>query len=286
MPKPCVRQRTDNVTPAPQSPFLWRNPVRHALLQWGDAMRTSQWIVTAIFGLVLTGCATTQGGNVYQATLMEPDEKTQEVSTEQVRRILVDGSAVVLDMRKRSEYVAGHIPGARNLDAVPSASVAAVERLVSGDKNKALVLYCNGGFCQASRLLSEQLVAAGFTNVRRYQLGIPIWRALGGPTEIELEGILRIYKVDETAVFFDARSAEEFAKGSVLGAHNVTADNLATDDGLQKAPLPRDDFNTRIVLFGRDSTQARALADALSKRLWHNVTYFPGTFEALRAAIK
>jgi rhodanese-related sulfurtransferase len=233
--------------------------------------------------------ASAQGGNIYQATLGEPNQKTEEVSTEQVRRILADGSAIVLDSRKRSEYVAGHIPGARNVapppDAPPAEYVAAVERLVGGDKNKALVLYCNGPFCQASRQVSEQLVAAGFTNVRRYQLGIPIWRALGGPTEIELEGIRRIYKVDQTAVFFDARSAEEFAKGSLPGAYNLPADKLASD-GRKKAPLPRNDFNTRIVLFGRDSGQARALADELSKSPFHNVTYFPGSFETLRAALK
>jgi rhodanese-related sulfurtransferase len=163
--------------------------------------------------------------------------------------------------------------------------VAAVERLVSGDKSKALVLYCNGPFCQASRRLGEQLVAAGFTNVRRYQLGIPIWRALGGPTEIAVEGIVRIFNGDRTAVFFDARSPQEFAKGSLPGAHNVPADQIASGV-LDRAPLPLDDFNTRIVLFGRDGAQARALADALSKKPWHNVTYFPGTFESLRAAIK
>jgi rhodanese-related sulfurtransferase len=241
--------------------------------------------LAAIVTLARTDVAIAQGGTIYQATLAEPNQKTQEVSTEELRRILADGSAIVLDTRKRSEYVAGHIPGARNLDALPSASVAAVERLVSGDKSKALVLYCNGPFCQASRQFGEQLVAAGFTNVRRYQLGIPIWRALGGPTEIELEGILRIFKVDQTAVFFDTRTAEEFAKGSLSGAHNVPADKLAPD-GLAKAPLPRDDFNTRIVLFGRDSGQARILADRLSKSPFHNVGYYPGTFDTLRAAIK
>jgi rhodanese-related sulfurtransferase len=181
--------------------------------------------------------------------------------------------------------VAGHIPGARNIDAPPTEYIAALERLVGGDKTKALVVYCNGPFCQASRQLSERLVVAGFTNVRRYQLGIPIWRALGGPTEIELEGILRIFKIDQTAVFFDARTAKEFAKGSLSGAHNVPADKLASD-GLAKAPLPTDDFNTRIVLFGRDSAQARILADRLSKTPFHNVVYFPGTFETLKAAIK
>ena len=118
--------------------------------------------------------ANAQGGSIYQATLAESNEKTHEVSTEQVRRILADGSAGVLDSRKHSEYVAGHIPGARNVDAPPSEYVAAVERLVGGDKGKALVLYCNGPLCQASKRISEQLVAAGFINVRRYQLGIPI----------------------------------------------------------------------------------------------------------------
>ncbi|HEY7553552.1 MAG TPA: rhodanese-like domain-containing protein [Candidatus Binatia bacterium] len=235
-----------------------------------------------------TDVATAQGGNIDQATLVEPNPKTLQVSTEELRRILADGSAIVLDTRSRAQFVAGHIPGARNIDAPPSESVAAVERLVSGDKSKPLVLYCNGPFCQASRQLGEQLVSAGFANVRRYQLGIPIWRALGGPTEIELEGILRIFKVDQTAVFFDARSAEEFSKGSLPGTHNVPTDKLASG-GLSKAAaglLPTKDFNTRIVLFGRDFAQARALADAFSKSPWHNVNYFPGTFETLRAAIK
>jgi rhodanese-related sulfurtransferase len=241
--------------------------------------------LSAIVMLAVPILASAQACNIYQATLAETNQKTQEVSTEQVRRILTDGSAIILDARKRSEYVAGHIPGARNLDVRSDAVVAAVERLVSGDKSKALVLYCNGPLCQASRRLGEQLVAAGFTNVRRYQLGIPVWRALGGPTEIELEGIVRIFNVDRTAVFFDARSPEEFAKGSLPGAYNIPADQLASG-ALEKAPLPADDFNTRIVLFGRDSGQARVLADRLSKSPFHNVAYFPGTFDTLRAAIK
>src|SRR5947209_16772525 len=129
--------------------------------------------------------------------------KTCEVSTEELRSILADGSAIVLDSRKRAEYVAGHIAGAQNVappeGAPPAAYVEAITKLVNGDKGKALVLYCNGQFCQASRTLADQLVSTGFANVRRYQLGIPMWRALNGPIEIELEGIQRIYNVDKTA---------------------------------------------------------------------------------------
>ena len=227
--------------------------------------------------------------SVYQAILAEPNQKTQEVSTDEVRRVLADGSALLIDARKRSEYVAGHIAGAKNAalepGSPPATFLAAVERLVDGNKAKPLVLYCNGQYCQASRQLSEQLVGAGFTNVRRYQLGIPMWRALNGPIEIELEGILRVYKIDQTALFFDARSTVDFTKASLPGTHNVSADQLATD-GLRKAPMPSNDFNTRIVLFGRDFAQARALADAVGKTPFQNVSYFPGTFEALAAAVK
>lgn len=160
-----------------------------------------------IFTICILGApsaAIAQSGIIGQAIVGDHDQKTREVSTDQIRRFLADGSAVVIDARTRSEYVAGHIPGALNFDVTPEQVPAALERLLNGDKGRVLVLYCNGPYCQASRRLGEHLVAAGFTRVRRYQLGMPIWRALGGPTEIELEGIVRIYQHDRTAVFIDA----------------------------------------------------------------------------------
>ncbi|CAH1665303.1 rhodanese-like domain-containing protein [Chelatococcus asaccharovorans] len=238
--------------------------------------------IAVIAAALSAGEAVAHEINIYQSKIGETDQKTEEISTEQMRQILSDGSATVLDTRPHAEFVNGHIPGAKYLEGPPSAAVAGVERLVGGDKSKALVLYCNGPFCQASRRLSGQLRDSGFTNVRRYQLGMPIWRALGGPTVIELDGVIRIHKNDHTAVFLDARSAEEFAKRSLPRAQNLPPETAAT---VQGGPMPLDDFNTRIVVFGRDDAQARALADALSKRPWHNVAYFPGSFETLLAAV-
>jgi rhodanese-related sulfurtransferase len=240
----------------------------------------------ALLALVVnSGDGLAQSHDVNRATLAEANQKTAEVSTEELRRILADGSAIVVDTRSREEFEAGHIPGARMLDAPASDHVNAVERMVKGDKRAALVLYCNGPYCQASRRLAEQLVGAGFSNVRRYQLGMPIWRALGGPTAIELGGFLRVYKVDLTAVIFDGRTAGEFAKGSLAGTLNVPVDDVVAGT-LKKLPLPEDDFNRRIVLVGRDGAQARRLADVLRTRPWHNVSYLSGTYEALTAAVK
>ena len=156
--------------------------------------------------------------------------------------------------------------------------------MVGGDETKPLVLYCNGPYCQASRRLGEQLVEAGFTNVRRYQLGIPVWRALGGPTVVELDGIRRIFKADNTAVFVDVRSKDEFAKGSFLNARSAPVADVLSGI-VKKIDLPEDDFNRRIILFGNDAGEARKLAEILSKRPWHNVLYFPGTYTELSMAL-
>jgi rhodanese-related sulfurtransferase len=243
---------------------------------------------SVLAGLLVLGASAASadgaGPSIHQATLAEANQDTAEVSEGELRNILAAHSALVLDTRSHAEFVAGHIPGARNLAVAPSQVAAAVERLANGDKGQPIVLYCNGPFCQASRRTGSALVAAGFTNVRRFQLGMPIWRALGGPTEVELEGIVRVSGRDRTAVFVDARAEELFARGTVPGARNLPVAQYASG-ALKKAPLPEDDFNTRIVLFGEDATQARALAEALSKRPWHNVMYFPGSYEELRSAL-
>jgi rhodanese-related sulfurtransferase len=226
--------------------------------------------------------------DVYQATVAEPDPKTPQVSTEEVRRLLTDGSAILLDSRKRAEF-AGHIAGARNVapptGATPEEHVAAVERLVGDNKKQPPVVYCNGQYCRQQRQLSALLAESGFINVRRYQLGIQVWRALSLPVEVELEGVVRIFGVDRTVIYFDARSPQEFAQGSMPGAHNVPADE-ADIAGLGQAPMPRNDFNTRIVIFGRDGAQARNLADVIGRTPFQNVSYFAGTFTMLAAAIK
>ena len=98
-----------------------------------------------------------------------------------------------------------------------------------------------------------------------------------------MDGIVRIFNVDRTAVFLDGRTTEEFSAGSLPGARNIP---VGTTKFEGHPHLPSEDFNTRIVVFGRDSGQARALAEAIVRVARHNVSYFPGTFDTLRKAIK
>lgn len=248
-------------------------------------LSTTAIIAAASFAVAAhISSASAQNPSIYDATLAEKGTKTQEVSTDDVRRVVLGGGALLIDTRSRAEFDAGHIPTAKVLDAPPEQQVAAALSLAGGDKTKPLVLYCNGPFCQASRRLAEKLADAGFTNVRRYQLGIPVWRALGGPTAVELDGIRRIYRADKTAVFIDARSAADFGRGSLQGARNAPVDKILSGE-LKKIDLPEDDFNRRIVLFGGNGGEARKLAELLAKRPWHNVTFFTGSYAELSTAL-
>ncbi|HWT85824.1 MAG TPA: rhodanese-like domain-containing protein, partial [Myxococcales bacterium] len=146
--------------------------------------------------MVLALLLISAAADISTATLAEPGAKTPEVATQELREILANRAATVLDSRPRSEYAVSHIPGALNVSAKPGvpissyvSDVAEIGRLVQNRKDTPLVLYCNGPFCGKSKRLGADLRDDGFTNVRRYQLGIPTWRALGGITQIEPAGL-------------------------------------------------------------------------------------------------
>jgi rhodanese-related sulfurtransferase len=235
-------------------------------------------VTAAALAFVWSGPAPAQTSDIAHATLGETSP-TIDISTADMQRILKDGSATVIDSRTIAEFDAGHLAGAKLVDRTSSSHLDAVAKITNGNKAAKLVLYCNGPYCKASRSLAAELVKAGYSGVTRYQLGLPVWRALGGPVAIEAGGVARIFKADQTALFIDTRPAVDFAEGTLGNARNIPVGELAS------AKLPDDDFNRRIVLFGSDEAEARKAADVMSKRPWHNVSYYPGPFESLRQAL-
>jgi rhodanese-related sulfurtransferase len=252
------------------------------------------WLAYAVLAFVVLSngaIANAQSAvaTIFGATLAEPNQKTPEISTQELQQILSDRSALVFDARPPMEFATSHVPGAMNVGQKPGtpismyiSDVAEIERQVP-DKTTPLVLYCNGPYCGKSKRLSEDLLAAGYTKLQRYQLGAPTWRALVGTMQIELDGVKYVYESDRTAVFFDARSADEFGAASLPGARNLQVDDveLAKEDGR----LPMDDHNTRVIVFGANAEQARAVADRIAKNAFHNVTFFAGDISSLEALV-
>lgn len=238
--------------------------------------------------------------DIFHATVPEPAARTVQVSTAELLQILAAGRATLLDTRPRLEWALGHIPGAVNAaprDGVPAhlftPDVADVARLVDGDCTRPLILYCNGPFCGKSHRLADELLAAGFSSVRRYQLGAPVWRALGGVMVIEEEGARHVFHNDRTAVFIDARDPDRFRSSSVPGARNVPRSALSDGGGESElraarsdGRLPFEDHNTRVIVFGSDAAQARAVAEAIAGIAFHNVSYFERGVQVLLAALR
>jgi rhodanese-related sulfurtransferase len=214
---------------------------------------------------------------ITDAIIGEADPVTPEISTSELKRVLAGGKTPVLDVRSAQEYAIGHIPGSVNhyekeLEQITTAYP---------DRSAALVLYCNGPFCGKSKRLSEELKKQGYASVRRYQLGLPVWRALGNTVQTDLAGVRYVLAGDKTAVWVDARSAAAFGKGTLPGAVNVRKGEAeaANDDGR----LPKKDKGTRVIVFAETPAEAQAVAEEIAHKAYWNSSYFGGRFADLSA---
>jgi rhodanese-related sulfurtransferase/DNA-binding transcriptional ArsR family regulator len=88
------------------------------------------------------------------------------------------GEIVILDVRPRDEFAAGHIPGALSvpLDELD----LALARL---PKRAHVVAYCRGPYCVLAPQAVERLRAKGF-RARRLADGMPEWRLAGLPVAV------------------------------------------------------------------------------------------------------
>jgi rhodanese-related sulfurtransferase len=263
-----------------------------------EAIMRQLLAVTAAISLTAATSAVAQ--NVFNSTLGEANQTTAEVTTQELKQIIKSGTALLLDARPPMEFAISHIPGAFNVAPQPGrpahlyiSDVAEVGRLLGAVKEKALVIYCNGPFCGKTKRLGTELLESGYTNVRRYQLGAPGWRTLSSEAmQTDLAALLYIAG-DKTAIWIDAREPAEFGSGTISGARNIAPSGLrpGKDQGVMKQAkddgrLPMDDHNTRIIVFGSNVRDARAVADAIASEAFHNVSYVAEPFEQVQRALR
>ncbi len=94
-------------------------------------------------------------------------------------------NALFLDARRTSVYEEGHIAGSRPFSVWESDVDEKVNKLFSerGDpreQEKPIVIYCSGGDCEDSHMLSQKLWGVQFNNVYVYMDGYPDWKKRGG----------------------------------------------------------------------------------------------------------
>jgi rhodanese-related sulfurtransferase len=221
--------------------------------------------------------------NIFQTSLLEKNQPGTEITTEQLQQILASGSMPVFDVRFEQEYAISHIPGAINIPPVNNTSVdrevSQIAALFPNNPHAQFVLTCNGPFCGKSKRVAAALVSAGYDSFYRYQLGLPVWRALGNTVQTDFEGFAYVFNRDRTAVFVDARPPQDFNANTVACAVNIQPGEAtaANDDGR----LPLLDKGARVVVFADDPQLAKTVASEIAKKAYWSSSYFSGTFEDL-----
>ncbi len=96
------------------------------------------------------------------------------VSIKQVRQLVSQQQAILLDARTPAEYEAGHLPGAMLLpfDLLYDYEV----QLNSLLKDKWFICYCDGPPCDLGELLAQELMLRDFHKVAVYQDGLNDWK--------------------------------------------------------------------------------------------------------------
>lgn len=157
---------------------LWRT-LQMALLIAGLASAVGLAVNSRLLWRVLAGRTLSE----MSATVSAPSEAALPLPVEldEVRGLQGD-AALLIDARSREAFAEGHLPGARSLPRGEFEQLAAALQ-AEVPFTTPLIVYCSGYDCNDSFLLAEQLIAAGYRQVRVYEGGFPEWRDAGMPVE-------------------------------------------------------------------------------------------------------
>jgi len=105
-----------------------------------------------------------------------PEDYYTITTTEALKNTIKNNHAVLIDVRRPSEYSSGHIPNAINIPL--QSLIADLDKIPS---DRLVVLYCATGYRTAMGVMTLQML--GHTNVRAFPPSIQGWKAAGEPVE-------------------------------------------------------------------------------------------------------
>lgn len=139
------------------------------------------WLINSMPAMAAVNSETATS-NVYLPEAIEnfltslPSDYYTLTKIDSIKSIVKNDNALLIDVRRPSEYADGHIPKAiniplqtltKNLDQIP--------------KDRPVVLYCTTGYRTAMGVMSLQML--GYSNVRGFPPSIQGWKIAGEPLE-------------------------------------------------------------------------------------------------------
>ena len=182
-----------------------------------------------------------RGGDTYatdiQLKLAKLPPGITEIKTAELQKLIKDKTPhFLVDSRPKARYDQAHLPDAHSIP-LPELEKKQAE-LLPKDKNTPLIFYCGGITCPLSPASAEIAKKLGYTDVRVYHEGEPVWSKANLPTYSTAE-----YIKGGNVVLIDIRPTKKAIAGRIKGAYSVPY--AALDDKLDDVPR-----NAPIVLYG------------------------------------
>ena len=124
------------------------------------------FIILVLFSSTLSAEEKPHAPEVIQGTIIVTAEEAIDL-------ILNNPDLIVIDARKKTEYVKGHIEGAINM--LNTKMKAEDLEKVAADKSRAILFYCNGTRCMRSADAIRKAKSWGYTNLIWFRGGWKEW---------------------------------------------------------------------------------------------------------------
>jgi rhodanese-related sulfurtransferase len=106
----------------------------------------------------------------------EPADYLQATVTyEQMKRIVNDQRFYIIDARAPDMYEKGHIKGAHNIFPYLEQEPEYMRLIFTVPRDRRIIIYCDGGNCDLSHKVAEDLKAAGYQSIFLYSGGWNEW---------------------------------------------------------------------------------------------------------------
>ena len=192
-----------------------------------------------------------------------------EIGVKELVGIMTGGQPYHLfDARPGKRFGGGHVPGAKSAFPKDDDFLARLP----DDKNALLVFYCGGPTCPYTGVAVEKAKAAGYTNLKGFQAGLPGWKKAKLPVHSEAGWLAK--KLNPQHVILDVRSRAASSQAHIPGAVAMpTAELQAMTQRFiaeqQIAQLPGvSDQRAPIILYADSHTSPEALLAYKELRDW------------------
>ena len=184
---------------------------------------------------------------------------------------------MLVDSRPAMRYHEGHIPTAKS---IPFTSMHTMRSELPDDKDMLLVFYCGGQHCTLSPMASQMAEQWGYTRVKVYHDGAPVWKKSGN---ILLTTRTYLQERKGNYVLIDTRDLEKASQGHIPGGVSLA---------LQEIPKHKDRFpldrTAPIILYSQSTDRNLLQSTVKTIRSWgyKNVTVLDQGYQGWVAAGK